>query len=418
MQHHEAIQRVRMYISERDATQDRALYLAILEQLRRAGATGATVLRGVTGFGAGSRLLATRLNEPAASLPIVIEWIDRAERVGRVLPLLDSLLAHALVTVEDVRVYRAAFRAMGPFADRIVGDVLERDVLVAQPAMRLADACRQLLERNQVLLPVLDDNAHVLGMVPVNALTMPMLPFHLLRALPPVERAAAINALPSRALSEVLDAEPRMLTMETLVTQAVGAMVEWGLDVLPVIERDGPFVGLFGVEQALRAAEPQQAASDTVRVAEPPTPVRLLMQTAVQAIAVNARATTALARLLNAPERFVVLVDNGRPTGMLTDEALVAQAEPSVRDAWLQALQNPPAASGHVWESLLQNQYAADLPHMPVSTIEAQATRDMAMRMLLEQNLERLVVVEEDGRMAGVIGRRGLLRALAQESSA
>jgi CBS domain-containing protein len=71
-----------------------------------------------------------------------------------------------------------------------------------------------------------------------------------------------------------------------------------------------------------------------------------------------------------------------------------------------------------VWEPLLQNLYAAELPFVPVPAIEAQATRDAAMRMLLEQQLERLVVVEEDGRMAGVIGRRGLLRALAQESSA
>ena len=417
MQQSEAIQRVRMYLSERDTAQDRALYLTILEQLRRAGATGATVLRGVAGFGAGSRLLTTGLNEPATSLPIVIEWVDRAERVGRVLPLLDALLVNTLVTVEDVRVYRAAFRSLGPFADQTIGDVVERGVLVAQPAVRVADACRQLLERNQTLLPVLDDSAHVLGMVVVNALTMPVLPFHLLRALPPADRHAAIHALPSRTLSEVMDVEPRMLTTETLVTHAVGAMVEWGLDVLPVIERGGQFVGLFGVEQALRAARPQHAPSNVVRNAEPPALVRLLMQTAVPTIAVNARAAAALARLFNAPERFTVVVDNGRPTGMLTDTDLVAQADPPVRDAWLQALQQPPAASERVWDALLQNQYAADLPHAPAPTIGARATRDDAICLLLEQQIERLVVVEEDGRMAGIIGRRGLLRALAQESS-
>jgi PII-like signaling protein/CBS-domain-containing membrane protein len=418
MQQSEAIQRVRIYINERDATQDRALYLAILEQLRRAGATGATVLRGVAGFGAGTRLLTTNVGEPAASLPMIIEWVDRAERVERVLPLLDALLANALVTVEDVRVYRAALRSMGPFANQIVGAVLDRDVLVAEPAVRVADACRQLLERSQSLLPVLDDHKQVLGSVPAHVLTMPLLPFHLLRALPPAERDAAINALPSRTLADAMDTEPRVLTTETLVTQAVGAMVEWGLDVLPVVERDGQFVGLFAVEQALRAAQPQQAVAGAVRAAEPPTAVRLLMQVAVPTIAVNARATEALVRLFNAPDRYVVLVDNRRPTGMLTEDAFVAQAERPLRDAWLQMLQNPPVAPQRVWEPLLQNLYAAELPFVPVPAIEAQATRDAAMRMLLEQQLERLVVVEEDGRMAGVIGRRGLLRALAQESSA
>lgn len=406
-----------MYISERDTAQDRALYLAILEHLRRAGATGATVLRGVAGFGAGSRMLTTNLGEPAA-LPMIVEWVDRAERIERVLPLLDTLLANALVTVEDVHVYRAALRSLGPFVDQTVGDVLDRGVLVAEPTVRMADACRQLLERSQELLPVLDDNRHVLGVVPLNMLTMPLLPFHLLRALPPAERDAAIGALPPRTLGEIMDAEPRILTTETLVVQAVGAMVEWGLDVLPVVERDGQFAGLFGVEQALRAAGPQQAATGAVRAVEPPTPVRLLMQTSVPMMAINARATEALARLFNAPERFVVLVDNGRPAGMLTDEALVARAEPPLRDAWLQALQHPPATSGHAWDALLQNEYAVDLPHVSATTIAAPTPRDEAIRMLLEQQLERLVVVEEDGRMAGVIGRRGLLRALAQESSA
>ena len=52
----EPIQRVRIYLNERDQAQEQPLYLAALERLRREGATGATVLRGIAGFGAGSRL--------------------------------------------------------------------------------------------------------------------------------------------------------------------------------------------------------------------------------------------------------------------------------------------------------------------------------------------------------------------------
>ena len=61
----ELIQRVRIYLNERDMAEGQPLYLATLERLRREGATGATALRGIAGFGAGSRLRTAGLADSA-----------------------------------------------------------------------------------------------------------------------------------------------------------------------------------------------------------------------------------------------------------------------------------------------------------------------------------------------------------------
>src|SRR5262245_27485426 len=103
---HEPIQRVRIYLSERDTFERQPLYLAALQRLQREGATGATAIRGVAGFGPGHRLRTAGPTDLSRSPPIMIEWIDRAERVARVLPALDDLLPDALITLEDLQIYR------------------------------------------------------------------------------------------------------------------------------------------------------------------------------------------------------------------------------------------------------------------------------------------------------------------------
>src|SRR5262245_54711292 len=141
MRSDEPIRRVRIYLSERDQAEGQALYITVLERLRREGATGATALRGVAGFGPGHR---ARAAGPADlnPAPIVVEWVDRAERVARVLPALDDLLPDALITIEDLYVYRAVLRSSGPFGERTVGDVMERDIACAGRQIGRA-SCRE-----------------------------------------------------------------------------------------------------------------------------------------------------------------------------------------------------------------------------------------------------------------------------------
>lgn len=415
---HELIQRVRIYLSERDTSEGRPLYLLVMERLQREGATGATALRGVAGFGPGHRLQTAGPADLSRATPILIEWVDRAERVARVLPLLDDLLPDALITLEDLHVHRAALRSSGRFGERSVGEVVARDVVVAHPAMLLREVVARMLERGQARIPVIDAQGRVAGMIGDEDLARRgglALPLRVLRALDPAERAALLDALPPRTAADVMATDARTLYAEASIPQAVGTLVEWGLDLLPVTEREGQFAGLFGVEQALGAAlDQRRPAGGPVRDAEPPTPVQLVMQRAMPQIAPATPLADALAQLLAAPDRFLLVVDGGRPVGVLADDQLLGRLAGPARAVWLAALQSP--------ESPLAAQLAdAEQPSAgelaaPVPTIGAQATQDDATRLMLEQGHERLMVADDDGRLVGMLSRRSLLRALAQES--
>jgi hypothetical protein len=100
---------LRIYIGEADVFQGRPLYQAIIEILRREGLAGATVLRGIEGFGKSSLLHTATVLRLSEDLPILIECVDTVENVEAVLPVLDDMIEDGLVTIEkvDVRVYRA-----------------------------------------------------------------------------------------------------------------------------------------------------------------------------------------------------------------------------------------------------------------------------------------------------------------------
>jgi len=109
MIHEEDNRLLRIFIGESDVHQGQPLYMAIVETLRRDGLAGATVLRGIEGFGKSSRLHTAHILRLSEDLPIVIECVDTADKIEAILPALDAMIEDGLVTMErvDVRVYRA-----------------------------------------------------------------------------------------------------------------------------------------------------------------------------------------------------------------------------------------------------------------------------------------------------------------------
>ena len=93
---------LRVYIGEVDHWKGKPLHQAIVELLRAEGLTGATVLRGVEGFGANSRLHTAHLLRLSEDLPMVVETVDRAEKIAAVLPRLKEMVRQGLITLADV----------------------------------------------------------------------------------------------------------------------------------------------------------------------------------------------------------------------------------------------------------------------------------------------------------------------------
>ena len=102
---------LRIFIGESDTWHGRPLYEAIVARVREEGLAGATVLRGIEGFGAHSRIHSSRILRLSEDLPVVVEIVDTAENVDRVLPLLDAMVSEGMVTLERVEVI--AYRAPG-----------------------------------------------------------------------------------------------------------------------------------------------------------------------------------------------------------------------------------------------------------------------------------------------------------------
>jgi PII-like signaling protein len=99
---------VRIHIGESDRWRGRPLYLALVERLREDGFAGATVFRGITGFGARSVLHTTHILRLSEDLPVLIEVVDTADRAERLVEILDEMVPEGLVTMEKVRVLKYA----------------------------------------------------------------------------------------------------------------------------------------------------------------------------------------------------------------------------------------------------------------------------------------------------------------------
>ena len=101
---------LRLFIGESDTWHGKPLYQAIVERVRAEGLAGATVLRGIEGFGADSHLHTSRILRLSEDLPVVIEIVDTPERIDRVVPLLDEMVSEGMLTLERVQIvsYRSS----------------------------------------------------------------------------------------------------------------------------------------------------------------------------------------------------------------------------------------------------------------------------------------------------------------------
>ena len=95
---------MRIFIGESDKHHGRPLYEALLERLRQAGFAGATVLRGVAGFGASSTVHTEKVLRLSLDLPIIIEVVETEDKIQAMLPSLEEMIGGGLITMEKARV--------------------------------------------------------------------------------------------------------------------------------------------------------------------------------------------------------------------------------------------------------------------------------------------------------------------------
>jgi hypothetical protein len=101
---------MRIHIGESDKWHGKPMHEVIVEMLRKEGFSGATVLRGVAGFGGSSIYHTDKILRLSQDLPIIVEVVEYTDRIEQILPRLDEMVEGGLITLEKVRVilYKAA----------------------------------------------------------------------------------------------------------------------------------------------------------------------------------------------------------------------------------------------------------------------------------------------------------------------
>lgn len=97
---------VRIFISEKAKLKGKPLYEVIVQKSVELGLAGATVSRGMMGFGADKRLHSSKIVELSEDLPVIVEIVDGEENVNKLLPFLDEIVQEGFVTIEKVHVLK------------------------------------------------------------------------------------------------------------------------------------------------------------------------------------------------------------------------------------------------------------------------------------------------------------------------
>lgn len=99
-------QRLTVIIGEDDTWRHKPVYTEIVHRAHHAGLAGASVFRGIEGFGASSRIHTSRILSLSEDLPVAVVIIDTVERIAAFLPQLDELVTEGLIVLDDVHVHR------------------------------------------------------------------------------------------------------------------------------------------------------------------------------------------------------------------------------------------------------------------------------------------------------------------------
>lgn len=414
--------RVTIYIGENDRYQGKSLYMALLQFLKREGAAGGTVLQGIAGFGAHSRIHTASIVTLSQDLPLRLEWVDQPDVVERLLPQVQQMVDDGLITVETVEVVQyAPGRRPDPLA-LPVHDVMQTEVAAVLPAASMAEVVGMLLEKGYRSVPVVESDGRLVGIITDGDL--------LRRANTPARLDLQLE-MPGQLNQQLAGLQQRQETAAGIMTQpvvtitaddslrvAVSRMVKHSLKRLPVVNAQSHLVGWISRVDVLRAVAYHQHATTVAETPAQGSTIAELMIRDVPTVGPQASLAEIIYALERQQQRRVVVVDAGsRVLGIITDGDLIRRSKLARQPGWLARLRGlvtgqdatPPTPV------LSSDEIAADLMTAPAMTITLDTPLTQALHLMLEHQIKRLPIVDAEGRLMGLLGRASLLRGLLQE---
>jgi len=416
---------VTIYIGEKNRHQGKPLYVALLEFLRHEGAMGATVTRGLAGFGARSRIRTASIIELSSDLPIKLEWIDHPEQVDRLMPRIRTMVGDGLITVSELEVIQyAAGRRPDPLAQR-VGNIMRTSPTTVAPDTPAAKIVTLLIDRGYRCLPVVDGDYRVVGIITDGDLLRQAnlaARLGLYGTIPAdVLRNQFVELTSSATVAADIMAEPVVTidandTLRNLVTK----MNLHDLKRLPVVDSNGQLIGLVTRLDLLRTLEYQGLSEGSAQQKRPRegSSIAELMNVAPPTVRPEASLEEVMSALELSHQQRVMVIDSWRNlVGIVTDGDILRRSQDRENPSLLIRLRGlvtgePPIGEGR----LTGDETAADLMTVPVFTISAQAPLDEALRLMLRHKIKRLPVIDEEKHLVGLLGRTSLLNGLVGQS--
>lgn len=426
MQTHGKARRVRIYASEDDRFEGRPLHLAVVELLRREGAQGATVLRALEGFGAGGRLHASTLVDVAARLPVVIEWVDRAELVERLLPRVLERVRHGLVTVDDTEVVLLEQHPVHDLRPTLTaGDVMSRGVAAVAPGTPLREVVELMLGKIYRAVPVVERGRPV-GIVTNGDLVQRGglgVRVELLGKLEAPELREALErlSLERRTAADVMTRDPVTVPRDAPVPRVAELLARRRLKRLPVVDEQGALVGMVSRLDLLRTAATGPAAA-TPEPAQPgpglarDAPLSRVLRRDVPTVHPDTPLPEVFQAVISTRLNRAFVVDaERRVVGLVSDAELLERVTPALRPGALRALMSRLPFS-HPRDDQVgahaRGRTAAEVMTRSFAQVREGALLSHAIATMLRENQKVLAVTDADGRLAGIVDRADLLHGL------
>jgi len=405
--------RLRIYIGDSDQWRGRPLYAVILEHLKKEGLAGATVYRGIAGFGAHSRIHTAAILDLSTDLPLIIEVIDTPEKIERALETTSPMVREGLITVEGVEVVSYVHRFLRPLpSDRHVREIMTPDPVRVQQDLNLLSAWEQMLKQNIKALPVVDEHHRVVGLLThEDFMTRAGLNARLAVAQKLDEESLAaereILRSSNKTVRDIMSLPPITIHLDDSVAMAAELLVRHGITRLPVVDENDRLAGIVSRLDILRqvmdipAKAPKEApAWREGRLAKE------IMEEEVPTVHEETDLAGGLASFVSSGEHRVIVIDpSGRPVGIISDSDVVGRIQPAQRKGILSALRG----GRNVPDSSIT---ARELMSVGVETISGETPIVEAVQRMLSAGRKWLVVVDDQNRPAGLIDREVALEAL------
>lgn len=418
--------RVRIYLNEDDRIGRMSAVQVLVEFLRRENAQGATVLRGVEGFGATGEIHVSHLPEIARKLPVVVEWIDVPERVERLLPRILAMVPRGLVTVDETQVVLYEPHPVRQLSAALTaGDVMSREVTSVARDAPVRRVVELMLGKVYRTVPVVEAGIPV-GIISNGDLVQRGglgVRLDLLRSLDGPEVHSVLERLSqvNKVAADVMTSAPVTVHARTPLPRVAEVMAQRQLKRLPVVDDRGALVGVVSRVDLLRTAAGgfaggEEGPREMGLAAD--TPLSKVMRRDVPVVHPDTPLPEVFQAIISTRLNRALVVDaERRVLGLVTDAELIDRLAPSLRPGALRSLMHRlPFGSAtpeeRTAESHARARRAADLMVTGVPTAREDTPLRAAIADMLPGSHKVLAVVDAGSRLVGIVDRADVLRGL------